>query len=242
MAQQDTCPVLLGFFMRCGVIDMCGRFTRSNDYFSEKANQRTFLGQLGLAFSEPIRPNYNVAPTQDVAAVRSVDDRRELVSLRWGLVPGWAPDLAIGSRMINARAESVAEKPSYRSAFKKRRCLIVADGFFEWQKQGKTKQPYLIRLKGAEPFCFAGLWERWKEVETCTIITTEANELMAPIHDRMPVILAPADYALWLDEAVQEPERLTPLLRPFAGAMEAYPVRALVNNVRNNSAECLDRL
>jgi len=107
---------------------MCGRFSRSKDYFSEKANQRTFLDQLGLAFSAPLPPNYNVAPTQNVAAVRSVDDRRELVELRWGLVPGWAPDLAIGSRMINARAETVAEKPAYRNALKKRRCLIVADG------------------------------------------------------------------------------------------------------------------
>jgi putative SOS response-associated peptidase YedK len=227
---------------------MCGRFSRANDYFSERANQRTFLDQLGLAFSGPIPPNYNVAPTQNVAAVRSTDnDQRELVSLRWGLVPGWATDLAIGARMINARADTIAEKPAYRSAFKRRRCLIVADGFFEWRKAGKAKQPYLIRLKGAGPFCFAGLWERWtkgeKPVESCTIITTDANELMAPIHDRMPVIVSPADYALWLDEAIQEPERLTPLLRPYASErMEAYPVSTLVNSPRNNSPECLEPL
>ena len=131
---------------------MCGRFSRANDYFSERANQRTFLDQLGLAFSGPIPPNYNVAPTQNVAAVRSTGDQRELVSLRWGLVPGWANDLAIGARMINARADTIAEKPAYRNALKKRRCLIVADGFYEWQKIGKAKQPYLIRLKGAERF------------------------------------------------------------------------------------------
>lgn len=222
---------------------MCGRFTRSKDYFSQHANQRTFLGQLGLAFAEPLRPNYNVAPTQDVAAVRSAGDQRELALLRWGLVPSWATDLAIGSRMINARADSVADKPAYRTAFKKRRCLIVADGFYEWRKDGKAKQPHLIRLKGGGPFCFAGLWERWtrgeKPVETCTIITTDANELMAPIHDRMPVILSPADYELWLDEAVQEPERLTPLLRPYAGDLEAYPVSPFVNSPRNNAPECL---
>jgi putative SOS response-associated peptidase YedK len=145
--------------------------------------------------------------------------------------------------MINARAESVADKPAYRTAFKKRRCLIVADGFYEWRKDGKAKQPYLIRLKGGGPFCFAGLWERWtrgeKPVETCTIITTDANELMAPIHDRMPVILSPADYGLWLDEAVQEPERLTPLLRPYAGGLETFPVSPLVNSPRNNAPECL---
>jgi len=219
---------------------MCGRFSRSKDYFSEHANQRIFLDQLGLGFSAPLPPNYPVAPTQHVAAVRSINDRRELVELRWGLVPSWAKDLAIGSRMINARADTVAEKPAYRTALKKRRCLIVADGFFEWQKNGKAKQPYLIRLPGGEPFCFAGLWERWQTVETCTIITTDANGLMAPIHDRMPVILSPADYGLWLDEAAQEPERLTRLLRPYAGDLEAVPVSTLVNNVRNNSPACLE--
>ena len=155
---------------------MCGRFTRSKDYFSEHANQRAFLDELGLAFSAPVPPSYNVAPTQVVAAVRSVDDRRELVLLRWGLVPGWAPDLAIGNKMINACADTVAEKPAYRNAFKMRRCLILADGFYEWRKDGKAKQPYYIHLKDGRPFCFAGLWEHWskseKPIETCTIITT----------------------------------------------------------------------
>ncbi|HEV7224065.1 MAG TPA: SOS response-associated peptidase [Pirellulales bacterium] len=226
---------------------MCGRFTRSSN-FTEHANQATFLGQLGLWQPISAPPRYNIAPTQQIAAVRSDDhDRHELVMLRWGLVPGWAPDLAIGAKMINARGESVAEKPSFRHAFKKRRCLVLADGFYEWKKAFKAKQPYFIHLKGGEPFCFAGLWERWsrgeKPVETCTIITTEANALMKPLHDRMPVIVAPADYGLWLDAAVQEPERLTPLLRPYADAeMEAYPVSTLVNSPKNNSPKCLEPL
>jgi putative SOS response-associated peptidase YedK len=162
-------------------------------------------------------------------------------------VPSWATDLGIGSKMINARAETIAEKPSYRNALKKRRCLIVADGFYEWKREGKAKQPHLIRFKGGRPFCFAGLWERWSKgeqpVETCTIITTGPNKLMEAIHDRMPVIVAPEDYGLWLDGAVQEPERVTPLLRPFPDAdMEAYPVSTLVNSPRNDSPECVEPL
>ena len=215
---------------------MCGRFTRANDFFSDSADQRAFLEQLGLASADALPPSYNIAPTQQIAAVRAGDhDGHELVMFRWGLVPDWADDLSIGNRMINARAESVAEKPAFRSAFKKRRCLVLADGFYEWQKTGKAMQPYFIHLKGSKPFCFAGLWERWskgeKPVETCTILTTDANKLMAPLHDRMPVIIAPKDYDLWLDAAVQEPERLQSLLRPYPDAeMEAYPVSTLVNS------------
>lgn len=227
---------------------MCGRFTRANDFFSDRADQRAFLEQLRLASADVLAPSYNIAPTQQIAAVRSVDhDGRELVMFRWGLVPAWADDLSIGNRMINARAESVAEKPAFRNAFKKRRCLVLADGFYEWQKAGKAKQPYFIHLKGRRPFCFAGLWERWskgeKPVETCTILTTDANKLMAPLHDRMPVIIAPKDYDLWLDAAVQEPERLQPLLQPYPDSeMEAYPVSTLVNSPKNNSPQCVDPL
>lgn len=226
---------------------MCGRFTRSKDYFSEHANQRAFLDQLGLSTAISIPPSFNLAPTQEVAAVRASrdGDERELVMLRWGLVPGWAPGVGIGGRMINARAETVAEKPAFRNAFKKRRCLIVADGFYEWQKTDRSKQPYFIWLTGGQPFCFAGLWERRtrdeKSVESCTIVTTAANRFMERIHDRMPVILEPADYGLWLDSAVQEPERLTPLLRPYPeDKMEAHPVSTLVNSPKNNVPECLD--
>ena len=225
---------------------MCGRFTRANDFFSDRADQRAFLEQLGLVSADVLPPSYNIAPMQQIAAVRSSElDGHELVMFRWGLVPGWADDLSIGNRMINARAESVAEKPAFRTAFKKRRCLVLADGFYEWQKTGKAKQPYFIHLKGRKPFCFAGLWERWskgeKPVETCTILTTDANKLMAPLHDRMPVIIAPKDYGLWLDAAVQEPERLQALLQPYPDAeMEAYPVSTLVNSPKNNSPECVE--
>ncbi|HUY90813.1 MAG TPA: SOS response-associated peptidase [Pirellulales bacterium] len=225
---------------------MCGRFTRANDYFSDRARQQKFLQQLGLSEAPPLEPRYNIAPTQDIAAVRATaDDGRELVVLHWGLVPSWAKDTAIGNRMVNARAETIAEKPAFRSAFRRRRCLIPADGFYEWQAQGRTKQPYLIRFKDRRLFCFAGLWEHWPKgeppLESCTIITTDANELMATLHDRMPVIISPADYALWLDPAVEEPERLLPLLRPWAGdELEAIAVSTLVNNPRHESPQCLE--
>jgi putative SOS response-associated peptidase YedK len=226
---------------------MCGRFTRTNDFFSEHVAAHKLAEQLSLFEPlPPLPPSYNIAPTQQIAAVRADDhDRHELVWLRWGLVPGWADDLSIGNRMINARSESVATKPAFRHAFKRRRCLILADGFYEWQKTGKAKQPYFIQMKGSGPFCFAGLWERWskgdKPVESCTILTTDANELMAPLHDRMPVIIPPESYNLWLDVAVQEPERLLPLLHPFPDKdMVAYPVSTLVNSPRNNAPECIE--
>lgn len=225
---------------------MCGRFTRANDYFSDKARQQKFLEQLGLTEAPVLPQRFNIAPSQEIPAVRATDDdRRELVMLHWGLVPSWAKDLAIGNRMVNARADTIAEKPAFRAAFRRRRCLIPADGFYEWQPQGRTKQPYLIRFKDQRLFCFAGLWEHWPKVEppveSCTIITTDANEMMASLHDRMPVILSPADYALWLDPAVQEPERLLPFLRPYAGDdLEAVPVSTLVNNPRHESPQCIE--
>lgn len=224
---------------------MCGRFTRTNDFFSEHVVGQQIAEQLRLFEPEPLPTSYNIAPTQPIAAVRADDqDRHELVWLRWGLVPSWADDVAIGNRMINARAETIAEKPAFRNAFKKRRCLILADGFYEWQKTGKTKQPYFIQLQGGRPFCFAGLWERWSKgeqpVESCTILTTEANRLMSTLHDRMPVIISPENYDLWLDVAVQEPERLQPLLSPYPDAeMIARPVSTLVNSPKNNSPECV---
>lgn len=183
--------------------------------------------------------------SQQIATVRlAPNNSRELAFLRWGLVPSWADDPAIGYKMINARGETVATKPSFRKAFKARRCLVVADGFYEWQKTDGKKQPHYIRLKHDGPFAFAGLWEHWgrdgTEIDSCTIITTDANELMAPIHNRMPVILAPTDYDVWLDPAVEEVERLQPLLRPFpAGEMTAYPVSTVVNSPRNETEECV---
>jgi putative SOS response-associated peptidase YedK len=172
-------------------------------------------------------------------------NQRELQQLRWGLIPSWAKDSSIGSKLINARSETVAEKPSFRSAFKHRRCLVVADGFYEWQKQQGTKQPFYFRLRDEQPFGFAGLWEKWssptqEEIISCTILTTTANELLQSIHDRMPVILDPKDYDLWLDPEVQTPQPLQSLLSPYpAAAMTGYPVSKLVNSPKHNSPECI---
>ncbi len=189
-------------------------------------------------------PRYNIAPTQSVAAIRLRDGRRQLSFLHWGLIPSWANDASIGNRLINARADAVADKPSFRSAFKKSRCLVVADGFYEWKKAGKAKRPFYIRLKDEQPFAFAGLAEHWHRgdqvIESCTIITTEPNELMADIHDRMPVILSPKEYDLWLDPEFEGKEKLLSMLRSYpADEMMAYPVSTVVNSPRNEKAECV---
>jgi putative SOS response-associated peptidase YedK len=166
--------------------------------------------------------------------------------LRWGLIPSWAKDPSMGDRMINARAETVAEKPSFRRALQKRRCLVLADGFYEWRKEGKTKTPMYIRLRSHEPFGFAGLWETWKSPEgeaihSCTVITTTPNSLMESIHNRMPVILSREGESSWLDRAIETPERLLPLLIPYsANAMEAYAVSSMVNNPRNDAPACIE--
>ena len=219
---------------------MCGRFTL-------RAPASTVADEFKVLDVPPLAPRFNIAPTQPVAAVRLAAEsgQRQLVRLKWGLVPPWAKDPAIGNRLINARAESVAEKPAFRAAFRRRRCLVVADGFYEWQRSGGRKQPYFIRLRDDRPFAFAGLWEFWEgpehsALETCTLITTGPNELMEPIHNRMPVILAPDDYDRWLDPAIQEPDALRPLLRPYpTSAMLALPVSPHVNNPRNDDAECI---
>jgi putative SOS response-associated peptidase YedK len=200
---------------------------------------------FGVAAERTAPLLFNIAPTQSVAAVRvEQNGQRELCSLKWGLVPSWADDVTIGNRMINARAETVATKPAFRQAFKSRRCLIVADGFYEWQKNGRQKQPYYIRLKDDRPFGFAGLWEKWPKadpaVESCVIITTDANELMAPIYNRMPVIVPPEAFDLWLSPDTQEPELLQSLLRPYrASEMVAYPVSTRVNSPLHNEPECI---
>ncbi|MBA2692268.1 MAG: SOS response-associated peptidase [Rubrobacter sp.] len=218
---------------------MCGRYTLALP--STKLFER-----FGLEGDAPeITPNYNVAPTQSVAAVLEEDGGRRLEMLRWGLVPSWAKDLSIGSRMINARSETAHEKPSFRSAFKRRRCLIPADGFYEWKREEiGGKQPFHIRMGDGEPFAFAGLWESWDggegEVRTCAILTTEANEMMGEIHHRMPVIL-PADlYEAWLgDEA--EKQELASMMEPYpSGPMEAYPVDRFVNKPSNNDPRCIE--
>lgn len=198
-----------------------------------------------------LEPRYNIAPTQLVPTVlrKSEQSDRRFQLLRWGLIPSWAKDPAIGARLINARAETAGEKPSFRAAFRQRRCLVVADGFYEWQRQERKKQPFYFRLQDGRPFAFAGLWERWEApddgeaIESCTILTTEAVELLQPIHDRMPVILDPKDYNLWLDPAVQKPEQLQQLLCPYRSeAMIAYPVSTQVNKPNNNSPECITEL
>jgi putative SOS response-associated peptidase YedK len=196
---------------------MCGRYTLSVS--PRKLASRFNVPQLPeLPFDGQL---YNIAPSQQMPIVRQGLDDREMVLARWGLIPTWAKDAKIGNSLINARADTVAEKPAFRSAFKRRRCLVAADGFFEWQATGgKVKQPYFISLKDKEPFGFAGLWEQWdksedgKTVESFSIITTEPNELMAPIHNRMPVIIGTQDYSTWLDPE-EVPDTLKGLLRPF---------------------------
>ncbi len=217
---------------------MCGRYTRTVpvETLAEK------FGVLGPLPDFP--PSYNVAPTQEVAAVLADDGERHLEMLRWGLIPSWADDPGIGSRMINARSETVAEKPSFRRAFKERRCLVPADGFYEWKRTDNGKQPYYLRMKDGRPFAFAGLWESWNGgegygIRSCTILTTDANELVGEVHHRMPVILAPEDHDLWLDPDMREADLLLPLLDPYtADAMEAYPVSRFVNNPSNDAPAC----
>lgn len=215
---------------------MCGRFTLATP--TEQVAQQFQIVEL-----PELAPRYNIAPTQQVAVVRAGANGRELAMLRWGLIPSWAKDPSIGSRMINARSETVAEKPAFRAALKQRRCLIPTDGFYEWQTIAGSKQPFYIRLANAQPFALAGLWEQWRTPEgewlqSCTILTTEANELMQPLHDRMPVILPEASYGPWLDLQLRDAEPLQPLLAPFpAEQMAAYPVSKAVNRVSNDAPE-----
>ncbi len=223
---------------------MCGRFT-----LATTPEQIATLLHLDEVPSVPAR--YNIAPTQRVPVCRvcAPGEARSLAELRWGLVPFWADDLKIGNRMINARSETASGKPAYRAAFKQRRCLIPATGFYEWKKQDGAKQPYLFRRKDAAPFAFAGLWERWSDsdsgevVETFTILTCKPNELVAPVHNRMPVILARDDFEFWLDPANADVAALDELLGPCpADAFECYPVSRQVNSPVNDSPELVDPL
>jgi putative SOS response-associated peptidase YedK len=224
---------------------MCGRFT-----LTTSRHELAELFQATEVELPAALPQYNIPPSAQVLAVRQLDEHegRQLLPLRWGLIPAWTKDPAIGNRLINARAETAAEKPSFRDAFRRRRCLVLADGFFEWKKQGGKKEPYYLRLRDGGPFAFAGLWDRWRDpqdqrVETCTILTTAANELVRPLHDRMPVILDPVGYARWLDPGLNDPKALQPLLHPFAAEqMIAYPVSRLVNNPRHDDEKCLKPL
>jgi putative SOS response-associated peptidase YedK len=219
---------------------MCGRFA-----LIDPAEQLAM--QFDLPAIADLTPRYNIAPTQPVLAVRQAQGNgaREWALLRWGLIPSWSKDIAIGNRLINARGETVAEKPSFRAAFKRRRCLIPASGFYEWQKQGKTKQPIYITPANGEMFALAGLWESWQgtdgsELESCTIVTTTPNELMTPIHNRMPVIVAPEDYDTWLDSE-PEPSLGLHLIRPYpSDLMQVTAVSTYVNSPRNEGPQCVE--
>jgi putative SOS response-associated peptidase YedK len=217
---------------------MCGRYTL-------RSPGPLIARIFGLAADPGLAPRYNIAPSQAVAVVRQADGERRLDMLRWGLVPSWARDPSMGNRMINARGETVHDKPAFRTAFRRRRCLVPADGFYEWQQQDHGKQPFYIRMREERPFAIAGLWEHWtgpdgEPLETCTLITTAPNELLAPIHDRMPVILPPAAWTTWLDPDNQDTELLRALLLPYpANDMTAYPVGRRVNNPRSDDPECI---
>jgi len=229
LCQEDNCA-------------MCGRFTLASD---PAAIQAAFPG---VEVPAQVVPRYNIAPTQPVAVLRNTGTNR-IEMLRWGLVPSWAKDPAIGNRLINARAETLAEKPAFRVALRRRRCLILADGFYEWRQEtqpgSRRKTPLYFRLKSGLPFAFAGLWEEWRapdgqQTASCTIVTTMPNSLLETVHTRMPVILPPESYAQWLDPAEQEPASLASLLQPYPAAeMEGYAVSTLVNDPKNDVAEAI---
>ena len=215
---------------------MCGRFA----FYSPAEATAALFGVTG---TPEIKPRFNIAPTQSIAAVRvGAENSRELALLRWGLVPFWAKDPSIGNRMINARAETVAEKPSFRAAYRRRRCLILADGFYEWRKEGDVKTPYYISLASGEPFAFAGLWENWhakdsdESLQSAAIITTAANDFMSQIHQRMPVVLEKAPAERWLDgdeQVLSDVVETSPVFR-------AWPVDRRVNNARNEGEDLIE--
>ena len=218
---------------------MCGRFRLGK---GREALKKHFGAGTDLDWD----PRYNVAPGQSVVTVRQdpTEPKRYLSLMRWGLIPVWAKDAKIGYKMINARSETAADKPAFRDALKSRRCLIAADGFYEWKKLGKEKQPYCFTLLDDGIFAFAGIWDRWKSpegklVETCSILTTSPNELVRDVHDRMPVVLPPDAYELWLDPGFTKREGIVELLQPLpANAMKKYPVSTRVNTVKNDDPEC----
>jgi putative SOS response-associated peptidase YedK len=222
---------------------MCGRYTLTVDL---KKVADTFHVMPAPSFSAT--PRYNIAPTQDVVAIvrEGVEADAQLVLLRWGLIPGWAKDETIGAKMINARAETLAEKASFKRLLRSRRCLVIADGFYEWKKESRGgKMPMYITLKNHAPFAFAGLWDEWRHpdgpaLRTCTIITTEPNAVVSPIHNRMPAILSPDARATWLDMRVRDEHALLALLGPYpATEMTARPVSRLVNDPKYDSAELI---
>lgn len=219
---------------------MCGRFSLTYTF-------EDLLEYFRLAKGPSLEPRYNIAPSQDVAAVRQVGNERQMVLLHWGLIPFWAEDPKIGYRTLNARAETAHKAPAFRAAFRGRRCLIPANGFFEWDKKGGSKQPFFIHRADGRPMAFAGLWEKWHDkegetvIESCTILTTDANETVGKLHNRMPVILEPENFALWLDPEETGIENLSPLLHPAReGILIMYPVSTFVNKATNEGEKCIE--
>lgn len=223
---------------------MCGRITLSTDK-DDLQSRWGFIDPSGVL--DLIKPRYNIAPSQNSPTLVVKEDRRVLVMMRWGLVPFWAKEASIGYKMINAKSETLTEKPSFRKPFKEKRCLVLADGFYEWEKTDKkNKVPYRFVLKNRQPFAFAGLWDVWKTPEgdtllSFTIITTRANELMERIHDRMPVILNEKDEAKWLDPEFKDTDKLSSLLQPYPSEqMVAYKVSTIVNSPKNDTPSCIE--
>jgi len=219
---------------------MCGRFTLT-------VSPDTLSNLFKAEWSSPFKPRYNITPTQQAPVVRTspADDKLHIDLLKWGLIPSWAKDASIGSHMINARSETVDQKPSFRTALKHRRCIVPASGFYEWQAVEGKKHPLYIKLKDDSLMMFAGIWDHWKNpegnvTESFSILTTSSNKLIMPLHDRMPVILDPQYKDIWLDNQVSDPERLKPLFSSYPpGQMEMYPVGDLVNSPRNDVPECI---
>lgn len=222
---------------------MCGRFS----LHAPIDDLRSLLNVPARGAIFDLLPRYNITPSQEVAAVRIEGGERRLVLLRWGLVPFWANDPATGYKTINARAEKVHQSPAFRAAFRSRRCIVPASGFFEWDKAGGTRQPFNITRADGQLMALAGLWEHWEDeegktvIESCAVLTTEANEEVARLHNRMPVILEPGDFDLWLDPDEHRPERLRPLLYPApAGTLTMYPVSSYVNKATNEGKRCVE--
>jgi putative SOS response-associated peptidase YedK len=217
--------------LRAGLIDMCGRFALDE-------NPRKLAEHFLLSGEAEFTSSWNIAPSLRIATITAdVEGSRHLSKMRWGLIPSWAKDATIGNKLANARGETVAEKPSFRSAFKSRRCIIPASGFYEWKIEKGVKCPWFISLNSGQPMAFAGLWETWhpkegEAIESCCIITTNANTLMQPIHDRMPVILDPDQWAIWLSQQEHQADKLLPLIRSYESeSMRAWPVTRELNRV-----------
>ena len=224
---------------------MCGRYRLSR-------HKQVLVERFGVEDDEDFtwQPRYNIAPTDRVPAIRqdAREPKRKISLMRWGLIPSWAKDISIGARMINARADTAAEKPAFREALLRRRCLVPADGFYEWKKLEKSKQPYCLTLADNDVFAFAGIWDRWKDpqagwIKSFSILTTEPNRLAREVHDRMPAILDPGDYDPWLDPGLTDAAAVLELLKPYdASRMRMYPVSARVNSVKNDDAACAEPL